>query len=94
MEEKVLSSIGGVGAFGVFSVCLFFVFFTGMIVWVTRLTQCYLHSMGQLPLAEEEAPTGLGGNGTRDAVAHTTPLDDSTAAVSSGPSRAPIGQKP
>ncbi len=58
MEEKVLSSIGGVGAFGVFSVCLFFVFFTAMIVWVTRLTKCYLNSMGQLPLAEDEAPTG------------------------------------
>jgi hypothetical protein len=56
MEEKVLSNLGGVGMYGVISICIFFAFFTGMLVWAACLKKKYLNSMGGLPLDGEAAP--------------------------------------
>jgi len=50
MIQNVLSSIGGVGIYGILSVCLFFAFFTGMLIWSARLKKSYLNSMRDLPL--------------------------------------------
>jgi hypothetical protein len=55
MEEKVLSGLGGVGIYGVISICIFFAFFTGMLIWVVFLRQPYLKSMQELPLEDEPA---------------------------------------
>jgi hypothetical protein len=56
MEEKVLSSLGGVGIYGIISICLFFAFFIGMLIWAACLKRPYLHSMRELPLDGENAP--------------------------------------
>jgi hypothetical protein len=56
MIEHVLHDIGGIGIFGIVSVCLFFAFFIGMLVWAARLKKPYLHSMQALPLDGGERP--------------------------------------
>ena len=50
MIQDVLRDIGGVGVYGVISVSLLFLFFTGMLVWAFRLKAPYLNSMRELPL--------------------------------------------
>jgi hypothetical protein len=60
MIENVMRSIGGVGMFGVISICIFFAFFTGMLLWAARLKKNYLHSMQSLPL--EDGVTRPGGS--------------------------------
>jgi hypothetical protein len=53
MIQNVLSNIGGVGIYGVISVSLFFVVFTGMLIWAFGLKKPFLNSMGRLPLEDE-----------------------------------------
>jgi len=53
MIENVVRGIGGVGIFGIISICIFFAFFTGMLLWSSRLKRSYLNSMGELPLDSE-----------------------------------------
>ena len=50
MIENVVRTIGGVGAFGIISICIFFAFFTGMLLWAGFLKPTYLKSMSGLPL--------------------------------------------
>ena len=45
-----MHSIGGTSLFGVISICLFFAFFAGMLVWTLLLKPHYLDSMRELPL--------------------------------------------
>ena len=57
MIENVLHDLGGVGIFGIVSICLFFTFFSGMLLWAARLKKPYLNSMRDLPLdGGESAP--------------------------------------
>jgi hypothetical protein len=53
MIENVVRSIGGVGSFGVISICIFFLFFIGMHFWTFRLKKTYVNSMSGLPLEGE-----------------------------------------
>ena len=55
MIQQVLSSIGGVGNYGVISVVLFFVVFSGVLVWAFGLRRPYLDRMSQLPLEPDPA---------------------------------------
>jgi hypothetical protein len=55
MIENVMNNMGGVGVFGVISICLFFAFFTGMLVWAFCLKKPYLNSMRELPLDGESS---------------------------------------
>jgi hypothetical protein len=55
MIENVMNKIGGVGIFGLISICIFFAFFTGMLVWSICLKKNYLVSMQKLPLDEDTA---------------------------------------
>jgi hypothetical protein len=60
MIENVLSRIGGVGMYGVISICLFFAVFLGVLVWMIGLKKSYLEKMSELPLdgaAEPESNT-------------------------------------
>jgi hypothetical protein len=57
MIQNVLQSVGGVGWFGILSICLFFAFFTGMLLWAARLKKSYLNSMRSLPLEGERDKT-------------------------------------
>jgi len=57
MIKNVLENIGGIGLYGIISLCLFFTFFTGMLIWAFRLRKPYLKSMEELPLDDgENAP--------------------------------------
>jgi hypothetical protein len=55
MIRNVLEHIGGVDRYGVISICLFFAFFVGMLVWVARLKKPHLDAMSGLPLEDAEA---------------------------------------
>ena len=50
MIKNVLTHIGGIEAYGIFSVLLFFSVFTAMLIWALRLKRSHLESMGRLPL--------------------------------------------
>ena len=54
MEEKIINGISGVGLYGVISICIFFGFFTGMLVWASAQKKNYLNHMAELPLADGE----------------------------------------
>jgi hypothetical protein len=53
MIEHIVNKLGGVSAFGVISICIFFAFFTGMLLWSVFLKKSYLDSMCELPLDRE-----------------------------------------
>lgn len=53
MIENVMHQMGGIGIFGLISICLFFAFFTGMLLWAAFLKKPYLNSMCALPLDED-----------------------------------------
>ena len=55
MIKNVLTHIGGIEAYGIISICLFFVFFTGMLVWAFRLDRRQLDAIGRLPLGDDSA---------------------------------------
>jgi len=50
MIKNAIETLGGVDVYGIISVCFFFAFFTGMLLWVFRLKKSYLNSMRELPL--------------------------------------------
>ena len=50
--ENVLHSMGGVSAYGIISICLFFAVFVGVLVWTVCLKKSYLKAMQELPLEE------------------------------------------
>ena len=56
MLENVMRNLGGVGIFGIISICLFFAFFIGLLLWAICLKKPYLNSMGSLPLDGEKGP--------------------------------------
>jgi hypothetical protein len=53
MIQNVLKEIGGVGIYGIISVCLFFVVFGGALCWAFGLKKPFLKSMSSLPLQDE-----------------------------------------
>jgi len=55
MIQNVLREIGGIGLYGVISICLFFLVFTGAVVWSLLQKKQYVSSMSRLPL-EAESP--------------------------------------
>ena len=54
MYQNVLTNIEGIGIYGVVSICIFFGFFTGMLIWAFALKRNYLNHMGDLPLNSGE----------------------------------------
>lgn len=59
MFENILRDLGGIGLIGIISVCLFFVFFIGMLFWAARLKKPYLKAMQSLPLDGGEREHGI-----------------------------------
>lgn len=57
MIKNVLSEIGGIGLYGVISICLFFAVFTGMLVWACRMKKQFAQNMSALPLNDGEKPS-------------------------------------
>ncbi len=61
MIKNVLSDIGGVGIYGVISICLFVAVFTGAFIWSMLLKKSELESRSMLPLEDGSiAPTTKG----------------------------------
>jgi hypothetical protein len=61
MIKNVLSDIGGIGIYGVISICLFFAVFTGAFIWSMLLKKSDLDSRSVLPLEDGSiAPTPKG----------------------------------
>jgi len=54
MEEKIICSLNGAGLCGAISICIFFAFFAGMLVWAFTKKASYLDKMGGLPLDSGE----------------------------------------
>jgi hypothetical protein len=52
MIENVLRDIGGVGLYGIISICLFVGVFVGAVIRVLRLKKGYVDAMSELPLEE------------------------------------------
>ena len=50
MIKNVLEHIGGVGAYGVISICLFFAVFLGAVFFAWRMKQSHADTMSALPL--------------------------------------------
>ena len=57
MEEKIVSSVNGVAMYGVISISIFVVFFTGTLIWAFCLKNRYLGHMGNLPLEDGKKDT-------------------------------------
>jgi hypothetical protein len=57
MYKEVLESIQGISLYGIISICLFFIFFAGVLVWSCALKKNYLNTMGNLPLEEGNSPS-------------------------------------
>lgn len=55
MIKDVLSEIGGIGLFGVISICLFFVVFTSALIWACVQKKSFLTAMSRLPLENDES---------------------------------------
>lgn len=53
MIKNVLTHIGGIEAYGIVSICLFFACFTGMLIWAFRQDRQDLDAIGRLPLQDD-----------------------------------------
>lgn len=54
MIKNVLSDIGGIGLYGVISICLFFAVFTGMLLWAFCMKKSFAAKMSACPLHDGE----------------------------------------
>jgi hypothetical protein len=54
MIQNVLRDIGGVGIYGVISICLFFAVFGGALLWAFLRNKTFLNAMSSLPLDERD----------------------------------------
>lgn len=54
MIQHAVSAIGGIATLGIISICLFFVVFSGAMIWAFCQKKPFLKSMGSLPLEDSE----------------------------------------
>lgn len=54
MIRNVLQEIGGIGLYGVISICLFVTVFTGALIWAALLRKPMLNTMSRIPLEDGE----------------------------------------
>ncbi|HMO64117.1 MAG TPA: CcoQ/FixQ family Cbb3-type cytochrome c oxidase assembly chaperone [Verrucomicrobiota bacterium] len=57
MIKDVLRDIGGIGLYGVVSVCLFFVVFTAAVIRALAMRRQAAEEAGRLPLTDETQPS-------------------------------------
>ncbi len=60
MIKNVVSNLGGIGLYGVLSICLFFTVFTGALIVALLKKAPYLNYMSTLPIADERQPEARG----------------------------------
>jgi len=66
MIKNVLSDIGGIGIYGVVSICLFFAVFTGAVVWSLLLKKADMDSRSVLPLDDGAVVPASKGNSSHE----------------------------
>lgn len=66
MIQNTVREIGGIGIYGVISVCLFFVVFVGALVWAFRLKKSHLTSMSALPLRDDTGAAAQKGENSHE----------------------------
>ena len=54
MIRNILQDIGGIGLYGVISLCLFFAVFSGALIWTFIQRGSFCKRMGALPLEDEK----------------------------------------
>ena len=54
MIKNILQDIGGIGIYGVVSLCLFFAVFTGALLWTLIQRAAFCSRMSALPLEDEK----------------------------------------
>jgi hypothetical protein len=54
--RQFIDKLGGIEAFGIFSICFFVVVFTGSMALAFCLKKPFLKNMSRLPLEEEGSP--------------------------------------
>lgn len=59
MIQNVISHIGGIGLYGVISVCLFFLVFVAVVIRVVLLKKTYVDRMRRLPLEDDPTSSNL-----------------------------------
>lgn len=63
MIKNVLQDIGGVGIYGVVSICLFFSVFSAALLWALLQKKSFLNEMSVLPLEDgSQSPNRKGSN--------------------------------
>jgi hypothetical protein len=55
MIQNVLKDVGGIGLYGIVSVCLFCVVFATALLWACAQKKNFLNKMSVLPLDEQDA---------------------------------------
>ncbi len=53
MIKNILTHIGGIENYGIISLCLFFAFFIGMLIWAFSLKKPYLEDMAGAALEQQ-----------------------------------------
>ncbi len=66
MIKNVLTDIGGIGIYGVVSICLFFAVFTGALVWSLLLKKADLDARSVLPLEDGTVVPAPKGNSSHE----------------------------
>ena len=54
MIKNILQDIGGIGIYGIVSLCLFFSVFVGALLWTVIQRASFCRHMGALPLEDEK----------------------------------------
>lgn len=52
MMQNVIRTMGGIANYGIISICLFFVVFTGALIWTLAQRKAYCEKMRTLPLED------------------------------------------
>ena len=50
MEKEILARVENINVYGIVSISIFFLFFTGMLIWAFAKKKNYLDKMSALPL--------------------------------------------
>lgn len=58
MIKQFVQDIGGVGLYGIISLCLFFSVFTGAFLWACLHKRAFCAAMSALPLEDETIAKG------------------------------------
>ena len=56
--SSIIEKMGGIGTFGVISICLFVVVFSSSLIWAFCLKKPFLDNMQTLPLDDSPAQPG------------------------------------